>query len=93
MLCHIAKTFENKLRIAINPCTRPRKYATLIGTRLVQPLLMNDHCIALVVTSGDPGAGTADPVEEFCKRNTISRNAIIHHRNTNSKTKLNESYY
>ena len=53
---------------------------------------MNDHvCTALVAISGDPGAGTAfhefsGRIWAFCKRNTTSRNAIIHYRNTKRKT-------
>ena len=53
---------------------------------------MNGHrCAALVAVPGDPGAGTAfhkssGRMWAFCKRNAISRNAIIHYRNTKSKS-------
>ena len=53
---------------------------------------MNDHlCTALVAASGDPGPGTdfhksSGRIWAFYKRNAISRNALIHCRNTKRKT-------
>ena len=53
---------------------------------------MNGYfCTTLATASGDPGAGTAfhefsGRIRAFCKRNATSRNAIIHYRNTKSKS-------
>ena len=53
---------------------------------------MNDNfCTTLVAASGDPGAETAihefsGKIWAFCKRNAISRNAIIHYCNTKRKS-------
>ena len=53
---------------------------------------MNDHlCTALVAALGDPGTTktfhkSSGRIWAFCKRNAISRNAIIHCRNTKSKS-------
>ena len=49
---------------------------------------MNDHlCTAFVAALNDPGTETAfhessGRIWAFCKRNTTSRNAITHYRNT-----------
>ena len=50
-------------------------------------------CTALVAASGNPEAGTAfhefsGKIWAFRKSKAISRNAIIHYRNTNSKKLL-----